>query len=133
MKYASAVLTVASLLFVSPYLQGDDTITPSPRLPASIPWDLQSLSQPPSFQWVDAKASVRSLLYAGQPYEGRPTQVFAYYASPGTLAGDESLDKNLPAIVRLDDMQRLRSFALGVFVRSLWSWFARPRARNGRK
>ncbi len=36
-----------------------------------------------------------------KPYQGRATRVFAYYASPGTLAGDAALDKNLPAIVLL--------------------------------
>ena len=40
-----------------------------------------------------------SLFYAGEPYGGKPTRVFAYYATPGTLAGDASLDKKLPAVV----------------------------------
>ncbi len=99
MKYALAILTVASLRFGSPCLRAEDAITPSPRLPATTPWDLHSLSRPPSFQWVDVQGPVWSLLYVGEPYEGKPTRVFAYYASPGTLAGDVSQDRNLPAIV----------------------------------
>ena len=48
--------------------------------------------------WI-LKAPVRSMLYAGEPYEGKATHVFAYYATPGTLAGDTSRDKDLPAVV----------------------------------
>ena len=99
MKFANTILTVASLIFVSPCLGADDAITPSARLPATTPWDLHSLSRPPSFQWVDAQGSVRSLLYVGGPYEGKATRVFAYYATPDTLTDDVSRDRNLPAIV----------------------------------
>jgi dienelactone hydrolase len=44
---------------------------------------------------------VYSLFYAGEPYHGRATRVFAYYATPGTLAGDRSVDHDLPAVVLL--------------------------------
>ncbi len=76
-----------------------DRITPSPRLPESTPWNLENLSQPPSFEWLDETSPVRSLFYEGEPYGGQPTQVFAYYATPGLLAGDKSLDRELPAVV----------------------------------
>ena len=29
------------------------TIVPAPELPASLPWDLAALSQPPAFEWLD--------------------------------------------------------------------------------
>jgi len=67
-------------------------------LPASTPWNLDELSKSPEFEWGEGK-EVRSLFYKGQPYRGKPTRVFAYYATPGSLAGDPSLDKDLPAIV----------------------------------
>lgn len=67
-------------------------------LPARTPWDLAALSRPPAFTWSSAHG-VRSLTYEGEPYHGRKTRVFAYYATPGSLAGDASRDKDLPAMV----------------------------------
>ncbi|MCF7973160.1 MAG: alpha/beta fold hydrolase [Phycisphaerae bacterium] len=67
-------------------------------LPESTPWDLDALSHAPVHEWADG-TEVRSLYYTGEPYKGKPTRVFAYYATPGSLAGDPTLDKNLPAIV----------------------------------
>ena len=67
--------------------------------PATGPWNLDELFQAPHYEWEDDSAPVRSLLFANEPYQGRPTRVFAYYATPGTLAGDTSTDKNLPAVV----------------------------------
>ncbi len=46
------------------------------------PWDLRELSRAPAVEWVDPAGPVRSLYYAGEPYQGRPTRVFAYYAAP---------------------------------------------------
>ena len=76
-----------------------DPITRSPRLPDTTPWNLEELSQPPEFAWQDIESPVRSLFYAGETYQGQPTRVFAYYATPGTLQGDPTIDKNLPAVV----------------------------------
>jgi dienelactone hydrolase len=39
------------------------------------------------------------LFYGGEPYQGKPTRVFAYYATPGTLQGDTKIDQALPAVV----------------------------------
>lgn len=65
----------------------------------SGPWNLNELFEPPTFEWEEESAEVRSLLYENEPYDGHPTRVFAYYATPGTLADDPSLDKDLPAVV----------------------------------
>jgi len=65
------------------------------------PWDLQRLGQPPKYRWLDDKSPVRTLLFRGESYQGNPTDVFAYYATPGTLAGNPTMDKNLPALVLL--------------------------------
>jgi len=67
-------------------------------LPASAPWNLDELSNSPEFEWDEGK-EIRSLFYKGETYKGKPTRVFAYYATPGSLAGDPSLDKDLPGIV----------------------------------
>ncbi len=77
-----------------------DVIVRSERLPDSTPWDLKQLSEVPAFEWVDQKSSVRSLFYPGEPYNGQPTRVFAYYASPTTLAELPAKDdRSFPAAV----------------------------------
>lgn len=75
-------------------------IRPADTLPKTTPWDLEALSAPPAFKWSEGDdKGVRSLYYSGDAYKGKPTRVFAYYATPGTLARDPSKDKNLPAVV----------------------------------
>ena len=69
---------------------------------SSSPWNLESLSTPPEFRWVDdPPAPIRSLIYEGEALEGEPTEVFAFYASPATLAGADTPPepKAYPAIV----------------------------------
>lgn len=75
------------------------TITPSQTLPETTPWDLTALSAPPAMEWHDRTGEVWSLYYEGLTYNGHPTRVFAYYATPGTLAHNPALDRNLPAMV----------------------------------
>ena len=83
-----------------PGRQQGSPIRPADTLPKTTPWDLKALSAPPEFKWAkgDGK-NVRSLYFTGEAYKGKPTRVFAYYATPGTLAGDTSKDKSLPAVV----------------------------------
>ena len=64
-----------------------------------LPWDLAELHKPPKMQWVDETSPVRSLIYSGPPYQGEPTEIFAFYATPGSVRGDASLDHDLPAVV----------------------------------
>ena len=60
----------------------------------SGPWDLESLSAAlPSHQFLDPEGPIRPLKYEGQPYRGKPTRVFAYYARPKHFEG------KLPAMV----------------------------------
>lgn len=63
------------------------------------PWTPSELYRVPKYTWRDRDSRVWSLVYEGPNYKNKPTEVFAYYATPGTLAGDASKDKNLPAIV----------------------------------
>ena len=65
------------------------------------PWDLQALSKVPDVEWVDAKSPVRSLFYENEEYDGHPTPVFAYFASPATLTGDNAKNAKFPALVLL--------------------------------
>ena len=63
-------------------------ITAAPELPATLPWDLAALSLPPDVEWLDDKAPVRSLLYAGEPFKGKATRVFAFHATPASIDAD---------------------------------------------
>jgi dienelactone hydrolase len=67
-------------------------IIPASELPASLPWNLAALSDPPVVEWLDDTAPVRSLLYAGEPFKGRATRVFAYYATPASIGGDRNAE-----------------------------------------
>ena len=76
-----------------------DTIRPAASLPETTPWDLKALSAPPDFKWLDKEGEIRSLLYQGEPFGGKQTSVFAYYATPDTLAGKDAASKPFPAVV----------------------------------
>lgn len=60
---------------------------------ASGPWNVAELKQPPEATWGETKDGVQQVFYAGEPFERRPTRVFAYYARP------EEGDEPFPAMV----------------------------------
>jgi dienelactone hydrolase len=62
------------------------------------PWNLTQLKQPPTMRWVSQSGPVHSLLYAGLPFDGHDTEVFAFYASPATL-GEAPADAKFPGVV----------------------------------
>ncbi len=57
------------------------------------PWDLERLSVAPKVTWIARDVPVQSLYYEGEPYDGKPTRVFAYLAVP------EGRTKRVPAMV----------------------------------
>lgn len=61
--------------------------------PATGPWDLARLRQPPKVAWEDTDGTLRKLSYESEPLNGKPTRVFAYYAQPARVEG------RLPAMV----------------------------------
>ena len=65
--------------------------------PAKYRWDLAALSQPPAiFPAPDLHADgVQAFFYAGLPYRGQPTRVFAFYGLPTNAAPA----KPVPAVV----------------------------------
>lgn len=85
-------------ILASPLTAEVAQINKAESLPATTPWDLSALSEVPEAKWQE-QGEVRALHYRGEPFEGKPTRVFAYYATPGTLAGDSTKDRNLPGIV----------------------------------
>ena len=61
--------------------------------PVGGPWNIEELRKPPEAAWLKRDGRLRELLYAGEPYQGKPTRVFAYYAVP------EAGGKKAPAMV----------------------------------
>lgn len=66
---------------------------------AGEPWSLEKLQSPPKMTWLDETSPIRSLTYRNEKFQGHDTDVFAFYATPGTISGDTSKDRNLPAVV----------------------------------
>lgn len=64
-------------------------------------WDLEKLSEPPKYRWLDDQSPIRSLLLEGEQYNGQPTEIFAYFSSPARLKGESKVESDLPAIVLL--------------------------------
>jgi dienelactone hydrolase len=60
---------------------------PSPGIaPVAGTWPIERLkTEVPEHRIEDPGAPIQSLLYAGEPIDGKPTEVFAFYASPKTL------------------------------------------------
>lgn len=63
--------------------------------------NINHLKQTPEYHWLNSNtAKVREVIYRGEAYgKLSQTQVFAYYATPGSISGDKSKDHDLPAIV----------------------------------
>ena len=62
---------------------------------ATGPWDTKSLHAVPHVEWGAKDGLVQQVFYRGEPYQGKPTRVFAYYARP------EKGDGPFPAMVLL--------------------------------
>jgi dienelactone hydrolase/lysophospholipase L1-like esterase len=53
------------------------------REPAPRPiWDLKHLSRTPKADWGETRDLVQEVFYAGEPFGGKPTRVFAYVGRP---------------------------------------------------
>lgn len=57
------------------------------------PWDMAALEKAPPATWGEKKGLVEEVYYEGEPLDGKPTRVFAYYARP------ESGEGPFPAMV----------------------------------
>jgi dienelactone hydrolase len=74
---------VAATLVLSTLTRAQE---PAPR--ATGPWDVPALlASPPKATWGTPQGLVREVTYEGEPLDGRPTRVFAYYARPATGDG----------------------------------------------
>ncbi len=61
-------------------------------------WDVKGIHDVPVYKTVSTDSAI-GMIYQGLPYKGKAQNVFAYYATPGTLSGDRSKDKNLPIVI----------------------------------
>ena len=70
-------------------------------LPLGVKFDLNSLDTVPEVFPTETGAAegVKSFFYAGLPYKGKPTRVFAYYGVPELPAGADQRTDKLPAMV----------------------------------
>lgn len=78
------------LVLCCPALQAIDT---------PVIWDLSRLESPPPHRWRSQEGPVHALFYEGEPYQGKPTEVFAFYASPATVAGKAAPAGGFPGVV----------------------------------
>jgi len=62
-------------------------------------WDLKTLNKPPQVEWINKTGTVYSLLYKSVDYEGKPTQVFAYYSNPDLISGKMQGKSKFPGVV----------------------------------
>ena len=51
------------------------------------PWNLDQLKETPTATWGEESGQVQEVYYEGEPLEGKPTRVFAYYARPKSGKG----------------------------------------------
>jgi dienelactone hydrolase len=51
------------------------------------PWDMAALSAPPKVVWGARTGLVQEVWYAGEPFQGKPTRVFAYVGRPAEGSG----------------------------------------------
>ncbi len=62
------------------------------------PWNLTELKRAPAMRWLAQTGAVHSLVYSGEKFKGQDTEVFAFYASPGTL-GEAKPGAKFPGVV----------------------------------
>lgn len=88
-------LLTLGLVLVAGAARADDSRGANRPAPRQVgPWNLDALSKPPRIDWIQNTGLVRSLYYAGVPYRGKNTRVFAYFGMPANAG-----DKRLPAMV----------------------------------
>ena len=64
-------------------------------------WNLRALSKPPKLEWLRQDGKVQSMFYQGVDYQGKATQVFAYYSNPDLIAGKPQSKRKFPGVVLL--------------------------------
>lgn len=82
---AAALLLTMRAAFIAQALENE---------PARVgPWNVTELRQVPAYEWGETVEGLRQVYYQGEPYQGRPTRVFAWYGCP------DHGERPLPGIV----------------------------------
>src|SRR5690606_20823224 len=87
LSYIALLLLIVSAVAA---VRAEPLDSPSAELPDTRethvgPWNLADLRNTiPAVNWIRQDQPVHSLTYAGEAFQGRPTEVFAFYASPLT-------------------------------------------------
>ncbi|MCE2796392.1 MAG: alpha/beta fold hydrolase [Planctomyces sp.] len=58
------------------------TLQPVTAADNTGPWDLPTLKQTPAAEFGTPDGLVRPVHYSGEPFQGKPTRIFAWYAQP---------------------------------------------------
>ncbi|MFO0136362.1 MAG: alpha/beta hydrolase family protein [Planctomyces sp.] len=58
------------------------TLQPVTAADHTGPWDLPTLKQTPAAEFGTPDGLVRPVHYSGEPFQGKPTRIFAWYAQP---------------------------------------------------
>ncbi|MDA7889914.1 acetylxylan esterase [Akkermansiaceae bacterium] len=96
----SGVIKFVNVILVLILLSGLPTRAAEPLpLPVSTPWDVAALSKTPTHKWLKEDSPVKSLTYRGLSYKGKPTSVFAYYASPTSFGIKADKSGKFPTLV----------------------------------
>lgn len=61
-----------------------------PTAKVADPWDLRELSTAPTVTWGTTTGLVQELYYESEPFQGRPTRVFAYLGRPTNSPSEQS-------------------------------------------
>ena len=85
----AGLLGLVLLLFTPPITRAAE----EPGARTTGAWDLDALRQAPKITVAEQGKTPTSLYYEGEPYQGKPTRVFAYLARP------EKVEGKLPAVV----------------------------------
>ncbi|MEM7233747.1 MAG: alpha/beta fold hydrolase [Planctomycetota bacterium] len=59
-----------------------DGTDPFDRARFSGPWNLEDLARAPKARWGEPRGVLRGVHYEGEMFDGNPTEVFAWYATP---------------------------------------------------
>jgi dienelactone hydrolase len=71
------LLAVTAVSLIAPRAGGAERFTG--------PWNIADLKKPPRVTWIDKDGALRKLYYESEPFHGKPTRVFAYYAQPAKV------------------------------------------------
>lgn len=88
-------LPLLSVLTLTAFASAD---SPAP-LPPQTPWKLKDLERVPAVEWLDQTSPVHTLFYTAEPFKGKPSKVFAVYATPATIATGEKPKGPWPGVV----------------------------------